>query len=275
MDHYKYLKYKTKYLKIKEMIGGTDIILHSDQFIVNRNNSIIVPKNSSQMFLEIRSGDTFYLKLSSLYVPQADGLVINDKLNELEYAFWGDEMRFVYDDIEYLITILIDKRRKKIFDELTSILEKNRETENIDDFPPMDSLPITSQHHFGTLILFTEDLLKDFKPNNKYYMVRGNQWHHEYTGKYHITIMEYQDNSDSEDSETLGGRMCTYDSRKKTYVWYENLIRLSDGTDMFVYGGGDDPVHIIYDWNPKFKIPKIPCAKNALIGKEFLTKKIK
>lgn len=246
------------------------ILLKSNEFYVNRNNSLIIPKSPTKIFLEIRNSNSFYLHLSSKYVSQADGLIIDEKLDDLNYYFNDGVMRFTYDNINYEIYIKSDKRKNKL-PIIFNILEKYKKNKSIYwDVPLMDSLPITTQNHYGTLILFRMPLLKKMKPGNKYYMVHGNQWHNDFNGKYHIMIYEYPGGKNLIDEyDYLKGRECVYNNKMGKFTWTKSYIR--DSNDEFVEYGGDDPVHLVYEWNPDFRIPKISCAKGALVGKDFLT----
>lgn len=283
----KYLKYKIKYFSLlaeimnqkysdkqPEMVGGDGIIkLSSKEFVVNRSNSIIVPKNPRKMLLEIGPNE-FHLVLSSKYVSQADGEVIHRKLKELNYVMEPGEnsIRFVNNGRHYLITFIVDRRKEK-YKSLLGTLEKKRNTSmHIWDLPLMDSLSVTKEHHYGTLIRLTIAIFQSFRSNSQYYLVGGQNWDRDFAGK-SIIVFEYEGDTLDDIENNLGylkGSICVYDYQQKKYRWTKNYIRLSGKT--FVMGGGDDPIHLIFEWNPLFRVPNIPDVHHPLVGKDFLPK---
>ena len=54
-----------------------------------------------------------------------------------------------------------------------------------------DYMDKTINHHYGDLCLMTRKRIKKCKVGEKYYIVEGQVWNSDYTGKYSIKVIEY------------------------------------------------------------------------------------
>ena len=235
-------------------------MLKFDDIMVLRNNSYIVSKAGKKNVLTMSEDGDFNLTLSSKYVPQADGLVIDthfDKLNAYGAIFeskYGKvfDINFKHNGICYLITVKFDGRNKKIINTLKPLFEKYNKPFmsaflSEDNCEVQDSFDITKEHHYGTLVLLTDNTVKELKKGEKYYIVYDQSWNRHYKGE-SIAILDF--NGYDEDKKELDGVVYDYDAHRKKYNWFE--------ASMFcrlVFGSGDDPIHIIVKFREGFEPP--------------------
>ena len=111
-----------------------------------------------------------------------------------------------------------------------------------------DYMDKTKDHHYGDLCLMTKKRIKKCKVGEKYYIVEGQVWNSDYTGKYSIRVIEYT----GEWIDDIYVPFKYVGKYKKDFMW----INCGSNFNAFCStGNGQDPVHFITKWNPKFKIP--------------------
>lgn len=204
-----------------------------------RNNSEIVGKIKCYIDLD---ENLMYIKLKSKYVPEADNENICIKLDKCHIKGYHTgvykisfKRKNVNKDNEIYYTLYfhnIEKKHKNIFDK---IIYKNGES--IADFSQY-MLPYITEHHFGEMVLLTNEIRKKLKPNTKYYIMTGPpEISHCYDGNGCLYVMDLDDNK-------------IYDIGNKNE--YED----AGGIDEYNNTGDCWPIYIITKFRDGFKIPK-------------------
>lgn len=271
-----YIKIKNDYIAIKESQRGGDKsnktsgsfdLTKFKSFEIRRNNSLIASKKKGKLKCTIDSDGNLYLKFSSLYVPQIDGDVIEKNISSFEHATVEPfdaqdkkyvDLMFIDKNVMYSITFIDnDGTILKIIDKY---IKKDQKFDA--NFAwTADTNPRILDHHYGDLILFTPNLLKDLEKGKKYYIVSGQHWDVDYDGKYSLSVLDYQGVHKEEDSEgymLLGtivseayGKEQLHDEDKS----FSMMSALSDN-EYFSTGTGIDPVHLVTKFRKDFKLPK-------------------
>ena len=223
-------------------------------FEVNRNNSVIVPKANEYITLCLTKGGYFHLMLSSRYIPEADGVVISKHLSEMDisisYAVIGNvDISFVHKKAHYVVSIGTRWRKR-----LIRMLKKYNAGEFF-GFDRMSSLPRTVQHHFGTLRLFTTDVLKKLKVGEQYYLVCGMNWDRDYTGKQSIIVLQYGVPFINPSIKyDIRGTITSYHAKDNRYICTDPYLRLNENGE-FVTKYNATHVHIVEKWRAGFRPP--------------------
>jgi hypothetical protein len=232
----------------------TSKIVKLRNFEVNRNNSVIVPKANEYITLCITKCGHFHLILSSRYIPEADGVIISNHMSKMNmsisHAKIGKiDISFMHKKSHYIVSIGTRWRKRVI-----RLLNKYNTTVFF-GFNRMSSLPRTVQHHFGTLQLFTRDILRKLKVGEQYYLVCGMHWDRDYTGKLSIVVLHYgvpfinpSTNCD------IRGTITSYHPKDNRYICTDPYLRLNEN-DEFVTKYNPTHVHIVEKWRAGFRPP--------------------
>jgi hypothetical protein len=227
----------------------------ADEIRVVRSNSWIIPKRKSDLWMEVGTRGTFRLSLSSIYVPEAN-MKIETTLSHMKIGLGHcDGIRFFYNKIFYVIFITSRRARAKLTQYKAVIAQYARDYQ----FPLSDSLPVTREHHLGTLVMLTPKIIKSL-PHKYYYVVIGQNAEYPTSPNIHVwknVGLKYRQGNYLEfDTYTLhAGKMMVYDA----------LVRNERG--YICTGGGDDPIHIVVDLRKTFKPPAIlPPAERHVPG---------
>lgn len=264
MTEYKkeYLKYKSKYLEEKTSIIYGGNVNEITNFKINRNNSIIIPKKGEKNNLILYNNGFLDLKISSQYVPEADNLHIHENLKNLN--MWGYyqynvkqpkflNIYFTHKKIRYELQIKLNWKNKEKSNMILSIFNKYNNPKN-EWTELFDSMPYTLEHHFGTLIMFTTNILNYLIKGTKYYIVNG-PWDTDTSGDYSIQVLEYNGVNDLDNEKEIDGKIYYGDilgKKRKKSSESASFITEEDGA----FKVGVYPVHFIYEFRKKFKIPK-------------------
>lgn len=226
-----------------------------NKFVISRNNSTIVPKTGQKIIAHLTPDEKIYIKLSSKYVPQVDGEVINVKLNHLQNLDYGCSgnycsLSFIYQNRHYYISFRGDSRKPQVMGGIKNMMLKNKKPMNY-KLSAADSRDYTPDHHYGELVAMSPVRVRRLKPGHKYYLVWGQHWDRDYEGKHSIAVLEYEGMKNGELEGTI--RAVNYDIEA-------NLIRDTGG--IYGSGSGDDPIHFVKQWRKGFKPPaKLPKAE--------------
>jgi len=219
-----------------------------------RNNSdlevLSLHINSKELMIEFKN--KIFTKTKKLIKLSNLGIHISN----------GDSNIFLeigHKDKTYNYFIEIDATKLKNTDILLNILSKYDKKKHYKhgmvDGMQQDSLDKTKGHHYGNLCLMTVKRIKKCKLGEKYYIVHGQLWNSDYTGKYSIKVIEYT--GDWFDDLYVPFK---YVGKGKNDFMVINCVSKFD--NFCSTGSGQDPVHFITKWNPKFKIPStLPKAK--------------
>jgi hypothetical protein len=122
---------------------------------------------------------------------------------------------------------------------------------------------IITDHHYGEMILFTPKQLKGMKSGNKYYIVCGQGWEGDYTGKIGIAIYEFKGYVRYDDGFLLKGRIYGGNcSASEIYSDDFSVFSTNYYSKYFNSGSGSDPVYLITKFRKGFSPPKsLPDAK--------------
>lgn len=224
------------------------------KFEINRNNSIITPKPNEYITLCLTKDGYMHLILSSRYVKDANGICISKHLSKLNistsFAIVGNvSISFIHKKIHYLISISMRRRRM-----LIRMLKKYNQ-KNFFGIAKISSLPLTIQHHFGTLRLFTKDILDELEPGERYYLICGMHWDRDYNGKLSIVVLHYGvDFIDKNTVCELQGTMTSFYPKHDKYFRTDPYLYLNDKNE-FVTKYKPTPVHIVVKWRHDFRPP--------------------
>jgi hypothetical protein len=89
---------------------------------------------------------------------------------------------------------------------------------------------------------------------NKYYIVTGQTWHNDFTGKYSIQVLEYESTYGEKDygeKEIKGKLYYSFFYSKNTKISEPNLYINNGDTDVTT-GTGADPVYVVVEWKKGF-----------------------
>ena len=218
-----------------------------------RNNSelevLSLQINSKELIIEFKNKiftkQTKVIKLSNL------GVNITNSVSSM-YIEIG------YKDKNYNYFIEMNATKLKNNDVLLDLLGKYDKKKHFKsgmvDGMTQDYMDKTINHHYGDLCLMTRKRIKKCKVGEKYYIVEGQAWNSDYTGKYSIRVIEYT----GEWIDDIYAPFKYVGKYKKDFMWINCSSKFHNFCST---GGGQDPVHFITKWNPKFKIPSAQTAK--------------
>jgi len=119
----------------------------------------------------------------------------------------------------------------------------------------ISSLPRTVQHHFGTLKLFTSDVVKKLKVGEQYYLVCGMHWDRDYTGKLSIVVLQYGvPFINPSMNYDIKGTITSYNPKHNKYICTDPYLRLNENGE-FVTKYNETHVHIVEKWRAGFRPP--------------------
>jgi cyclophilin family peptidyl-prolyl cis-trans isomerase len=243
-----------KYTDDQDVIDLTKL----KNFMITRNNSILVNKPREKTIMTLDNDGNIYIKLSSKYVPK-----VNKEISKLKKKQYGYEdpfksnnrwIYFTHKKGNYHISFVLKKNAKE-HQMIDKMLNKNKNSKiSLNTSDLMDKTP---DHHYGDLIIFKSYYLKKLKKGQKYYIVWGQGWGSDYKG-YNIGVLEY--NGLKEDKfwgKIIDGKI--YDKTKWS-PWNTEIVSIHEG--VLHTGTGADPIHLVTKWRKGFKPPSwLPKAR--------------
>lgn len=240
----------------KEKVDSGVEFYEFDKFAIFRNGSKITPKLKEKNIVKIINNDTLYIKMSSQYVPQADGQIIKMPLNKMEGIGTvmdpkDCQLVFKYGGIYYMLYLFLDQRKNGT-EQVRTLLSKY-EDEDIPGDLYFDSMKIIPEHHYGTLLRLTNKIIRNLKSNTSYIIFQANMWFWDYFGK-RLETFDFKNLYDFIESGKKISDRTTWELPYSLIISQDNYDSNDEG--FFITGGGDDPIFIIYDWQKGFKPPK-------------------
>lgn len=238
----------------------------STDITVIRNNSELLPLPEKTHKLTITSDEKIKLELSSTHVKEVDEFTICSTLQQLstfqvdKYSSWKGQpitFSFIYHNHPYTVTINHTTKYKRV--EIAYLMKLLQLYENDICFL-QDSRAVVKEHHYGTLVEFTGDIIKKLVPHEKYYIVMGQWWHSDYTGEHSIRVLQYapEKTVTSHDRYDICGLMIKDRNNSK----YQDHVTYDPASDSGMLNGGDDPVYFVYEWRSGFQLSEdFPEAK--------------
>ncbi len=229
------------------------------KFEMVRNNSLL--KVSQYQLVTLDEIGMLHIVFNKDFNPM-DFYINLHKVN-LEYSIGKGYIEMAFDDIDlnrYRLRITKHNQEGQIVAILQTIPFHYLLTSD-------DSLPITKNHHFGDLVLFTPNLLKYLQKYVKYYIVIGQQWDTDYTGERSIGVLQYEGvvKNDIGSLDIIGTLWNIFGDKQKEIVTKEDKFSPITSNGMagfFGTGSGHDPVHLIVRFAKKFHPPTfLPSAK--------------
>lgn len=260
-----------------------------NNFGISRNGSEMIGNKSQICNLDLIN-KLLYIKISSKYIIEADNqeIIIYLKncyingpysLKNLNRKVWIKIYFFNDDidknlsssksnkDIEIYYSIYFYTMNKTLLSFIYDMEQNNKLKSNqLSKYIADDSMKITKEHHYGELIR-GDIIINNLQKGKRYYIVIGQSWRTDYTGKYSIYILEYDGYVLTKNNGThydIKGKM--YD--KKSFVGeniYDEKNKFSYFTD-FTTGSGMDPVHFITKWRKGFTPPTFKVSANLYIN---------
>lgn len=244
-----------------------DISRIYQNIIIIRNNSIIVPKKRGrQTDIILEEDEGLLVRFSSKYVPSIDNKAVTIPISDLHYYNHQNgkksyfKILFSYSKNDYFVEIILSYDVKNI-DTINNIIKLIGKKKNVEENMTLDYLDKTLDHHYGNLALLTMKRAKQLKKGTKYYVVMGETWNEDFTGKYNIGVLDFQGinykGETTGDKELIGTLYMLGDELDAINLWMNNY-----SMNYFAFGGSQLPVHLITKWQKGFKPPaKLPEAK--------------
>ena len=224
-------------------------------FKIIRNNSVIVPKKNKKHICTLNSKGTLYIKLSSKYVPKVNNLEININLKKIQFNDGGGYVILMFKHKFALYDIWYKDLKFSKMKIVKDLLLKYGNKKKYRRVGLIDSMKQTKDHHYGDLKILDMKMVKKMKKNNKYYLVWGQIWDTDYTGKSGIIVFKY----DNHTNYSLYGTIYRSDG---TILYEKDDDVISISNSYFGTGTGEDPVHVITKFRRGFKPPAgLPKAK--------------
>jgi hypothetical protein len=162
--------------------------------IIKRNNSQIIPKKNTSSKITLDNRGHFHIKISSFYIKEANEVInINArKLINLSYKIIKNILiiSFYYKENLYEFSIKFTKKYVLIPSVIIDILLKCKAKTPITN--TIYNMDIIKSHHYGTLIKITKKIISKLDNTKKYYVIEGNKWYNDYTGKC-ISLLDVND----------------------------------------------------------------------------------
>ena len=239
---YKWKHYEEQY-EIDKQKNFTLEINHS-RIIPKKNKKISCILTQKELLLDISSKNFAEFDNKKLTIPFSK-LKSND---DPAYVIFG----YISNEDSIIIHFDIDQRSTD-----------QRLLELIDEMEPLEmnsDMLAKTEHMYGTLELLTVSKLRKLKKKEKYYIVWGQTWNTDITGKYSIAVLEYDDiiriNSAYPEYVIDGIVYYLSDGKINEFTGEDIGTGFCDKPSCYFHtGSGSDPVHIVTKFRKGFKPP--------------------